>query len=283
MIWGTTWAVMKISLNEGTPPFYGAGMRFLLAGIIVFILLFAKKEPLPKSRAQWKMILQFSLINFTLCYALSYWATQYVFSSVASLLWASFPLGVAVLSHFKLPNEKLTRLRAGSVGLGSLGAVLIIGRLDELGAGNSLPAVMIILAAVILATFPNIRLKQNAGLVSSLQLNSIGQTLAGIIILILSALTESDLSMVWSKVNILSLAYLTVFGSLFTWLIYVWLFEHITMNQIAYIAFFPPMIATGVGWIFLGEQLTFQALAGGILIVTGAVIINLPAVQKNNR
>ncbi|MDP7071826.1 MAG: EamA family transporter, partial [Candidatus Marinimicrobia bacterium] len=57
--------------------------------------------------------------------------------------------------------------------------------------------------------------------------------------------------------------------------IYIWLFEHLTMNQIAYIAFFPPLIASVLGWIFLGEHLTFFAIIGGILTVSGAVMVNL--------
>ncbi|MDP6533259.1 MAG: DMT family transporter [Candidatus Marinimicrobia bacterium] len=275
LIWGTTWAVLKISLAEGTPPMFGAGIRFLSAGIIVFILLFLKKEPFPKSADQWKLILHFSILNFTISYALNYWGIQYVYSSVASLIWAAFPMVMALFAHFMLPEEKLTSFKWFGILIGTFGAVLIVGRIDELGTGNLPIGAAALILAVFAATLPNIRLKQNVGLVSVLQLNSIGLTIAGCLLLILSAILEPGQVMVWSAVNIAALVYLIIFGTVFIWLIYIWLFEHLTMNQIAYIAFFPPLIASVLGWIFLGEHLTFFAIIGGILTVSGAVMVNL--------
>lgn len=275
LIWGTTWAVLKISLSEGTPPMYGAGIRFLSAGIIVFILLFIKKEPIPKSGDQWKLILHFSILNFTFSYALNYWGAQYVYSSVASLIWAAFPMVVAFFAHFMLPEEKLNTFKWFGILIGTFGAVLIVGRIDELGTGNLPIGAAALVAAVFTATLPNIRMKQNVGLVSVLQLNSVGLTIAGLLLLILSAILEPNQAMVWSGVNIAALAYLIIFGTVFTWVVYIWLFEHLSMNQIAYIAFFPPLIASVLGWIFLGEHLTFFVIIGGILTVSGAVIVNL--------
>ncbi|MBT3216200.1 MAG: EamA family transporter [Candidatus Marinimicrobia bacterium] len=275
LVWGTTWAVLKISLAEGTPPIYGAGIRFLIAGIIVFVLLWIKKEPIPKEKAQWKLILQFSILNFTFSYALNYWGAQFVYSSVASLIWAAFPLVMAFFANFMLPNEKLTSFKWIGILIGTMGAVLIVGRLDELGSGNLPIGAAALFLAVLSATLPNIRLKQNVGLVSVLQLNSVGLTIAGIILLSISKFMEPEEIMVWSTINIAALVYLIIFGTVFTWLVYIWLFEHLSMNQIAYIAFFPPMIATVLGWVFLGEHLTFFALIGGAFIVIGAVMVNL--------
>ena len=118
-------------------------------------------------------------------------------------------------------------------------------------------------------------MKQNVGLVSVLQMNSFGLTIAGILLLIISSIIEPGQAMVWSATNIAALAYLIIFGTVFIWVGYIWLFKHLTMNQIAYIAFFPPMIATVLGWIFLGEHLTFFAIIGGVLIVSGALMVNL--------
>ncbi len=274
-IWGTTWAVLKISLSEGTPPIYGAGIRFLIAGIIVFIMLFIKKESIPKARSQWELILQFSIFNFTISYALNYWGAQFVYSSVASLIWAVFPMVVAIFAHYMLPEEKLTSFKWIGILIGTFGAALIVGRLDELGSGNLPIGAAALFLAVFSATLPNIRMKQNVGLVSVLQLNSVGLTIAGILLLTISWIIEPGQAMVWSATNIAALTYLIIFGTVFTWVVYIWLFEHLTMNQIAYIAFFPPMIATALGWIFLGEHLTFFALIGGVLIVSGAVMVNL--------
>jgi len=80
--------------------------------------------------------------------------------------------------------------------------------------------------------------------------------------------------MVWSNFNIFALIYLSIFGSLIAWYIYFWLYTHISMSQISYIAFFPPLLATGLGWVFLDEKLSILAIFGGGLVIMGAVLVN---------
>ena len=69
--------------------------------------------------------------------------------------------------------------------------------------------------------------------------------------------------------------YLTLFGTVITWLIYIWLFKHLSMSQIAYVAFPPPVIAFIIGWYFLGEALTPISILGAFMVIGGAVIVNL--------
>jgi drug/metabolite transporter (DMT)-like permease len=47
------------------------------------------------------------------------------------------------------------------------------------------------------------------------------------------------------------------------------------MAQISYIAFFPPVLASILGWIILDETLTVLAIFGGGLVILGAVLVNL--------
>jgi probable blue pigment (indigoidine) exporter len=99
--------------------------------------------------------------------------------------------------------------------------------------------------------------------------------MAGITLLIVSFIFETDQQMVWSNFNIFALAYLTIPGTLIAWFIYVWLFSHISMSQISYIAFFPPVLASILGWIILDEKLSILAIFGGGLVILGAVLVNL--------
>ena len=40
LIWGTTWIVLKKSLMDGTPPLFGSGIRFFVAGLILWAVIF---------------------------------------------------------------------------------------------------------------------------------------------------------------------------------------------------------------------------------------------------
>lgn len=131
-----------------------------------------------------------------------------------------------------------------------------------------------VILAVIVASYPSVYLKKHSNVVSSLHINAVSQLLAGTLLLLLSHFVEASQQMNWSNYNIFALAYLTIPGSLVAWFIYIWLYSHITMAQISYIAFFPPLMATVLGWVFLDESLSILAIIGAGLVILGAVLIN---------
>jgi len=274
-IWGTTWIILKKSLIDGTPPFFGSGFRFFFGGIILWSVILYKRD-FPSFKAlPFQLYLQFGLLNLTICYGLTYWATQFIYSSLSALIWAGFPLCVAVFSYFMLPDEVFTKKKIISLFLGTIGALLILREGLNFKGDQVVIGIFMVVIAVIIAGYPNVYLKRYSYAVTSLHLNAVSQLIAGITLLIISFVFESDQKMVWNNFNIFALAYLTIFGSLIAWYIYFWLFPHISMSQISYIAFFPPVMASILGWIFLDEKLSILAIFGGGLVIFGAVLVNL--------
>jgi len=274
-IWGTTWIILKKSLIDGTPPFFGSGFRFFFGGIILWGIILYKRD-FPSFKAlPLQLYLQFGLLNLTICYGLTYWATQFIYSSLSALIWAGFPLCVAVFSYFMLPDEVFTKKKIISLFLGTIGALLILKEGLNFKGEQVVIGILMVVIAVIIAGYPNVYLKRYSNAVTSLHLNAVSQLIAGITLLIISFIFESDQKMVWNNFNIFALAYLTIFGSLIAWYIYFWLFPHISMSQISYIAFFPPVLASILGWIFLDEKLSILAIFGGGLVIFGAVLVNL--------
>ncbi len=274
LIWGTTWLAIKVSLNEGMPPFLGAGIRFLIAGIILWALVWMRKESLPRSPIAIRLYLLYGVINFGVSYALTYWATQYVYSNLSSLVWAGYPITVSLLAHWTLKTERLTKKKLISIVLGSLGVVLIITQSGSLGGDRVTLGLLLLIVSVILASFPAVYLKKHHTAINTLQLNTVSQTIAGFLLLIVSLIFERGAHIPLTTLNLLATGYLAVFGSVITWLIYFWLFSHLSVVRIAYVALFPPVIATGLGWILLGEQLTPLMIVGGFLVVVGGTWIN---------
>jgi len=274
-IWGTTWIILKKSLIDGTPPFFGSGFRFFFGGIILWSIILYKRN-FPSFKAlPLQLYIQFGLLNLTICYGLTYWATQFIYSSLSALIWAGFPLCVAVFSYFMLPDEVFTKKKIISLFLGTIGALLILKEGLNFKGDQVIIGILMVVIAVIIAGYPNVYLKRYSNAVTSLHLNAVSQLIAGITLLIISFIFESDQKMVWNNFNIFALAYLTIFGSLIAWYIYFWLFPHISMSQISYIAFFPPVLASILGWIFLDEKLSILAIIGGGFVIFGAVLVNL--------
>jgi len=274
-IWGTTWIILKKSLVDGTPPFFGSGFRFFFGGIVLWGIILYKRDFPSFTAIPLQLYVQFGILNLTICYGLTYWATQFIYSSLSALIWAGFPLCVAVFSYFMLPNEVFTKKKITSLLLGTIGALLILREGLNFKGDQVVIGILMVVFAVIIAGYPNVYLKRYANAVTSLHLNAVSQLIAGITLLIISFIFESDQIMVWSNFNIFALAYLTIFGSLIAWYIYFWLFPHISMSQISYIAFFPPVLASILGWIFLDEKLSILAIIGGGFVIFGAVLVNL--------
>ena len=59
-----------------------------------------------------RIYFQFGVLNLTISYGLTYWATQYIYSSISSIIWSGFPLTVAIFSYFMLPDEKMNQKRS---------------------------------------------------------------------------------------------------------------------------------------------------------------------------
>ena len=274
VIWGTTWYALKVSLNEGMVPSYAVGIRFLFGGLIFWIIMLIRREKLPLNKRAISIYLQFGLFNFGLSYLLTYWGTQFVYSNLASILWASFPIITSVMAHFYLPSERLNKKKSISLLLGIIGTVLIISQSGNLGGYNVGIGVIVILLAVVVASWPNAYLKKYKNEVNTFQLNAVSQSLGGIFLFTFAILTEPGPVMIWTKTNMFATAYLIVFGSVITFSLYYWLFSYLSLSQITYVAFFPPILAIIIGWIFLGERLSFLILLGASLIIFGALLVN---------
>ncbi|NQU28337.1 MAG: EamA family transporter [Candidatus Marinimicrobia bacterium] len=274
IIWGTTWFFIKISL-AGTPPFLGASLRFLLAGLILWGIVFWRREYPVWSATAIKVYLAFGVLNLAIGYSLSYWATQFIYSNLSSIIWAAFPLVLTLMAHFYLPEERLNLRKGISILLGMAGVILLMIDSGKLGGENVTAGILTIATAVVIAAWPNIYIKQHRHEIRTIPMNAVSQTLAGVLILIISFIVEKDQQMIMSFVNIGSLLYLVVFGTVIAWLIYIWLFSHISVTLISYIAFFPPIIATVIGWLVLGEKLTPVMLVGAGLVLIGIILIGI--------
>lgn len=275
MIWGTTWIMIKMSLTEGTPPIFGVGLRFFLAGVILLVITILQKKPIPHSKKAINIYLLFTLMNFVIGYGLTYYATQFIYSNLASILWAGFPMVIVLLSHFYFKNDRLTIKKVVSITVGTIGVILILSQGQAMGGEKVFVGIAMIIAAVMIAAWPNVYLKKYISHIDTLSMNAVCQTSAGIVLLLISSIIESDQAMNWSSFNIFAMAYLTLFGTIITWMIYIWLFKHLSMTQIAYVAFPPPVIAFIIGWYFLGETLTPVSILGATMVIGGAIIVNL--------
>ena len=278
LIWGSTWYFIKISLNAGMPPFFGVGFRFFLSGLLFFLIIAFQKKSIPLNKQAMKLYLSFGLLNFALSYGITYWATQYIYSSISSILWGLFPLFTSVMAHFMLSgddqNEKLTTKKLLALFLGFIGMVFIGSNQSIDLQSQSFFAILVLVGAIIIAAWPSVLYKKYNDVVGPYQMNAVCQTLTGVIMLSLSYLLKEDLTvMVWDNQLIFASVYLVIFGGVISWGIYFWLYQHLSVTQVTYVAIFPPIVAIILGWIFLNEVLSTKEIIGTAFILGSSVLI----------
>ena len=277
LIWGSTWYFIKISLNAEVPPFYGVGLRFLFSGIIFFIYIYYKKLSIPTTPQAIKLYLSFGLLNFSLSYGMTYWATQYIYSSISSILWGLFPLFTSLMAHFMIkdnPDERLNKNKIGALMMGLVGVAIMSANQEIDFKSQSFSAILVLISVIIIAAYPSVQYKKYNDEVGPYQMNAVCQVMTGIVMLSMSSLFKEDISViVWNNELILSTLYLIIFGGFISWGIYFWLYQHLNVTQVTYVAIFPPIVAIFLGWVFLGEILSSQEIIGTLLILGSSVLI----------
>lgn len=272
IIWGLTWFFLKYSLVE-MPLFAGLSIRFLSAGIIFLSIHLIRKKKILVSRKMLLIYLQYGLINFSLCYFLTYWGAKYVFSNLGAILWSLLPLFVAGMAHFCIPDDRLNLRKALGMLIGLFGAILLLTQGENLGEGEVTLGLLAILLSVFLAAWPNVYLKMQNEKVDSYHLNGFGMSFAGLVFSVFYFFYERGQTIPLDFNNVGAVFFLTVPGTVLTWGIYIWLFNYLPVTQISYTAFYPPIVASLVGWLFLGESLPFVAIIGSVMIIGGGYLV----------
>ena len=276
ILWGFTWMYLKISLQD-MPIYKGLSIRFICAGVIFWIVYFINREKVKLSKDLKRVYALFTLFNFSLCYFLTYWGAKFVFSNLGAILWGLLPLCVAFMAHFYLPDDKLTKRKSAGMVIGLMGTILLFYNKDMLGQGQTSIGILAILLSVVLAAWPNVHLKMQKNKINPYHLNAVGMTISGLIFLVFAMIFENQADIPLDVKNIFAIFFLTVPGTVVTWGIYIWLFNHLPVTQISYTAFYPPIIATFVGWFFLDEALPFLAILGSAFIILGGYLVSSPA------
>ena len=117
LIWGTTWSVIQIGL-VGIPPLTGVALRFAIAAALLLVLIGVRRIRLGTTRRERLLWLSNSVLSFSVSYGVVYWAEQWVPSGLTSVLFATYPLFVALLAHYMLPAETLRRPEVIGIALG---------------------------------------------------------------------------------------------------------------------------------------------------------------------
>jgi len=274
-VWGSTFLAIRVGIRE-VPPFLLAGIRFLIAGIVLYLWMLGKGTPSP-TRREWTSASFLAVLIFVLDYGLLFWAEQRVPSGIAAVMMATIPVFMGLLEIMFLRTQQLTLRLAGALLVGVCGVAILMSRsmafgespIDETGAAALLIASVSWSTAAILS--------RKLTLPASKPMSSAAQMLAGggLLMLVAAVLGEFRGFRVQavSRGAWLALIYLIVAGSIVAFTAYVWLLHHESPTKVGTYAYVNPVVAVIVGYFLGGEVVGPRTLLGTLLVLVSVVVI----------
>ncbi len=274
LVWGSTWIAIKVGLRD-MPPFFAAGVRFLAAAAILAVLSRLQRVPGPGTRRQHVGLVLLGLGVFAVSYGVVYWSEQYLPAGLTAVLFAIHPLLVALVASRVLPDEPLSARKLAGIALGFAGVAVLF--LDDVSlSGPRAPlAAAVLLLSPLAAAVSNVAIKKHATALHPYTIATLPMLYGGAAMLSLSAALEDWQRVRWTPTAVSALLYLTVFGSVLTFMVYYTLLKRVAVSRLALISYLFPVVAVLVGWVLLGERLGPRGWLGSALVLAGVALAGL--------
>ncbi|QIL21632.1 drug/metabolite exporter YedA [Thermomonas sp. HDW16] len=273
LIWGSTYLGIRFALEGGFPPFLLGGIRFTIAGALMFAFLRLRGMPAP-TRAQWRNAAVLGVLLMLLGNGMVNLAEKTVSSGMAAVAVASAPLWMGIFAAMR--GEHPTRTEWIGLGIGFLGVLW-------LNADSSLTASKTGMAALLVAT-----LAWSFGSIWSRGrdlappfMNAAAQMLCGGVAMLGAGLLAGERMHALPTPHALgAFAYLIVFGSWFGFTAYIWLLHHVRPALASSYAYINPAIAVALGAWLAHERFGAHELIAMGVILSGVVAITLAKAKK---
>jgi drug/metabolite transporter (DMT)-like permease len=274
LIWGSTWLFIKLGLQD-LPPFTFAGLRFVVAAVVLLCVIAVRRVPLPRASRDWVFIALTGLMSFTVNYGLLFWGEQRTSSGLAAILQTIIPAFGLVIAHYYLPDERITLWKVCGIAMGIAGVALIFSDQASVEDGKSaLAGSAAIVVGAFCVAYSNVLVKARAHHIEPAALAA-GQMICGLVPLLVAGLTleGNPFAFRWTTLAVLSLLYLALVGSAIAFLMFYWLVRNMDVTKTMLIPLVTPPIAVFLGWLVLDESLTWRTAAGALGIMSGIALI----------
>ncbi|MFT8319684.1 MAG: EamA family transporter [Bacillus sp. (in: firmicutes)] len=278
-IFGTTFLAIKVGIDAGFPPFLSAGIRFLLAGCIIFFYFYIKNRSILSLLFRKELIVTgFSLTFIT--FASLYWAEQYVTSGIAAILSATGPMLIMLLQSIFL-KTRTTKISMIGIFIGFIGVLFLFlpGLTFEVSTQWFVGCTIILFGEIGYAagTIYSTKVIAKFQSQSPIALNAV-QMIYGGIFLIIIALFANESIPAFSTKGIISIIYLTIAGSMLGHTIYYYLVAKTNSFIPSTWLYVSPIIALSIGRFFYHEFFHPIMLIGAFFILASLLLINLPKI-----
>lgn len=282
IFWGSTYLAIRVAIYT-IPPLLMAGMRFLTAGALMFAWARFKGAPPPTPRQWGSTALIGGLLllggNGALC-----WAEQRVPTGLAALIIATVPLWMMLL-RWRIEGVRPSLPALFGLGLGFAGLVVLMAPSLHSGGGIDVVGALVVLLGAVSWALGSLAARWVE--LPAPTMATAMELLSGGAMLLVAGAAGGELTSVsrgtFTAHSVLAMAYLVIFGSIVAFSAYVWLLGVASPAVVSTYAYVNPIVAIGLGWLFLGEALSARILVAGAMTLVGVGFITISSAAKTDR
>jgi drug/metabolite transporter (DMT)-like permease len=274
LLWSTAYAAIKIGLQYDS-PFHFAGLRFMIAGLMILPFTVKPKEFIKMIRKHWKLVAWVTLFQTFLNYAFFYKGMSLVPGALGAVIVGSQPLVTAVVAAVMTRDDKLTGKKLFTIFFGISGVILISGgrQIFDFGTALELVGVLLILIGNIATATSNVLVSVKSKGLNPMVLSSVSLFTGGFSIFILSAViekpgtnfpTEYWLILLWLS-----------FMAAFAFTLWYKLLQRpgVKVSELNLWKFIIPVVGAILSWLFVPGERPEWLTVTGMVIITSSLIL----------
>jgi drug/metabolite transporter (DMT)-like permease len=281
-VWGSTYLAIRVGVRE-VPPFLLAAMRFVVAGLVLYLWMIAQGERSPRRR-EWMAVLLMAVLIFVVDYGSVFWAEQRVSSGLTAVMMGTIPAFMVLSEIIVLRTQRLTFRLVAALVIGIAGVAVLMSHSLNLGSEpiDTTGAVVLLIGALSWSVASV--LTRVLPLPESKVMSSGAQMLAGGLLLTVLAGASGEFRGFHpgsvSREAWIALAYLIVAGSIIAFTAYMWLIHGESPTKVGTYAYVNPVVAVLLGYFFAGEALGLRTILGTAFVLVSVLLMTTARAKK---
>ena len=271
LVWGSTYLAIRVGVQI-LPPALFAGVRFVIAGMLMLVYAFWRGGAFPRSVRDWRNITVTSLLMLVGANGLVTWSEQWIESNQAALVVATSALWLAWMGTWGAQGERLNRLTLMGLGLGFAGVAVLVSSGLRLHNAPLLAYAGLLLSPLFWAA-GSVWSKRAPVSCPPAMTAALQTLIAGAVLCTLGVALGEPARWSWDQEAMLALVYLILFGSCLAYGAYFWLVHQVSPARLGTYAYVNPAVAVLLGWWLLDEQLDTTQLLGTCIILAGVILV----------
>lgn len=272
--WGTTWLASRQAVIRVPSALQIAGLRQLFGGLCYVVFFLVKGATWPRGR-EWGFIFVLSLLNFGLSNALSTWGVKFISAGLGSVIGSIFPLWLVIIGLFS-QKQKMKAAAVAGLLIGFAGiCVIFYEHLHDFLNPAFRFGIFLSIASTWAWAFGTIYTKKHAVHFNPYFGLGLQMVMSAVLVIGASYLTGKAVPLTqipWQSWA--SIGYLVAFGSVFSFIAYIYALQHLPTEQTSLYAYINPIVAVFFGWMIFKEVLTPFIIVGVLITLLGVYLVN---------